>query len=1669
MIETTMVAGGTAMNTQQVNAINGRVARAAEDLTTKGTKNTEKGESLADGSKRGGLPLFLPSIFPSLRSFVASFVDKAPDKARDKDGGRTLLRPLSTLRQRSGRAVYCSLFTGLLLSAFAPRAEAATPSQMMITFGGYTNRSETLTNFPVLVVLSNNVNGSGFRYDDFLSPNGYDLRFVDNLTDANRLNYEIESWNTNGASYIWVQVPTIPTNGQGAIWANWGNAAASNQLACTTNGATWTDGYVGVWHLNESGGPYVDSTANHFASSTNKPVNYAANISPTKVLGVSGNGQSFAGSTASYISYPSTNSPNPTGNITFECWVKTSVVNNNTGIFGRWAEDGAGDANQSFVIGSAGLSGNPLVILNANETPNGTDVTVATGSTTYHDGVWHHLSCSAPASGWIYVYKDGVQVGSSNNTTHPLLKTSTDHLVLGRSGYNGSMDEVRISTVARSSNWVWACYQTMASNAVFNNYGAMASQGASITVSDSSHGFGDMVVNTTGTWSYTVSGIGLTNNVTVTPPLSDFTISTDNVVFTSSPLTLTTNADGSVVATTIYVRFLPTVVQGYSGTITNSSAGFADKRVTLTGNGVATPRTQAATFYIDNAGSDTNTGLIGSPWQTSAKVNAFKFLPGDVLIFTAGQTFTGPFTFTNSGTAGAYICIGTGRGSTPVRVAQSNPAIISAGNGNGINLDNCEYVWVDNLIVSGSGVNTTNGATTSTGCAFNLKSTQTINKLHGVRLTAVTATGCKDGIVSWTPDASKVGYDGLQVWGSTVHACQRVGMIQLNYDLEHDTGTFASGSPAQNANTYFGYCQVYDNPGLAGVCCGSGMDIRNCTDGEIDHCVVRDLNIVGTQPLFGGGTAGIASAVAVRTTVRFCEAYNIFAPANIDGVGIDFESGASGCVVEYSYFHDNDGAGLLTGGSGQNTNNIVRYNVFARNAKNNQSELYPFGGGISMTCYNNTFYGVNGDAINVSGGAFCFYNNIIVSKAGRKCVNGTPTALRGNVYFALGGGTTTVMSYTTLAALRAAGFEAGYGVFGDPLLSSPMSGVGIGAMPAADVSTITYFDLAGPASPAIDAGVDLRAAPFGFTISRDFAGSAVSGPGYDIGAVCYPRNSILTSAHIENRNVTSVTTNSATFNGMLTSTGTAAMAVCVLWGETTNVWANTNWWNSGNPDPTLTNNTPFSTNITSGILSGKTYYYTFAVTNAATNAVASAPVSFITGESSVLASDPLGRSTNGDSLAFTVYRPATCTNESMAVNYTLGGTAIQGTDYSITPASGAVIFAPGTTNVAIRVTPVYKVDSQKSVVLTLAAGAYAIGARNSATGTLAAVVLSATPSQMKITFGGYTNRSEVLTNFPVLVVLSNNVGGSSSFNYNNFATTSGYDLRFATNSTPTTNSLNYEIESWNTNGASYVWVQVPTIPTNGTGAIWANWGNTAASTQLTCTTNGTSWDSNFKGVYHLKETGTNPQVKDSTANGYNSSAQAWTPTTGQIGGGGSFTAGSSQYVDINTNPIISTFTISGWVKSTATFVLFDNRYSTPHGVALYIDSSNGQAGYYSYFPDAVSLYSTPSNITDGNWHYIAASYNGTTAKIYADSSAPASQTRTYTNTSISTKFSMAKVGFIPVTYSGSSDELRVSTVIRSDNWLWAEYLNAASNTVFNNYGKMEAIIPPPKGTVVMLK
>ena len=92
--------------------------------------------------------------------------------------------------------------------------------------------------------------------------------------------------------------------------------------------------------------------------------------------------------------------------------------------------------------------------------------------------VWHAVELvydGAAAS----LYYDSVQKWTANITGN--VASGASHLQFGRRPpgsmyYSGVMDEVRIESVARATNWIWACYMNMASNSLFNNYGAPENQ-----------------------------------------------------------------------------------------------------------------------------------------------------------------------------------------------------------------------------------------------------------------------------------------------------------------------------------------------------------------------------------------------------------------------------------------------------------------------------------------------------------------------------------------------------------------------------------------------------------------------------------------------------------------------------------------------------------------------------------------------------------------------------------------------------------------------------------------------------------------------------------------------------------------------------------------------------------------------------------------------------------------------------------------------------------------------------------------------------------------------------------------------------------------------------------------------------------------------------------------
>ena len=141
-----------------------------------------------------------------------------------------------------------------LLAAFGACALLAVPASaafydktLAITVTGVPS-GVTLADFPLLVRLSESAI-SGFSYQDFQGTGGSDLRFE--TADGTGLAYEVDTWNENGESLVWVKVPQLSqgdvitmrfgsaspdANDPTAVWANYVAVYHGNDLTCATGG-----------------------------------------------------------------------------------------------------------------------------------------------------------------------------------------------------------------------------------------------------------------------------------------------------------------------------------------------------------------------------------------------------------------------------------------------------------------------------------------------------------------------------------------------------------------------------------------------------------------------------------------------------------------------------------------------------------------------------------------------------------------------------------------------------------------------------------------------------------------------------------------------------------------------------------------------------------------------------------------------------------------------------------------------------------------------------------------------------------------------------------------------------------------------------------------------------------------------------------------------------------------------------------------------------------------------------------------------------------------------------------------------------------------------------------------------------------------------------------------
>ena len=361
-----------------------------------------------------------------------------------------------------------SFWSPATASFTTPTDTAGFGSRMRITASGYT-ANETLVNFPVLVKFSTNL--PGFSYKQFSSPTGGDLRFTD-ASGANYLNYEVEQWNTNGTSFVWVELPQL-SSANNSFWAVWGNPAATNPPASTTNGATWNPDYLAVWHLNQTPtNAMQDATANNFDAAC------AANFPATnQVPGVSANGLLFKTNWLNVADNAALRLTN-TGQFTLSAWV--NLNSSSQGVILGKGQNGSTWHSWFLTVGSnAGVDTNSagrLCVGFRNQAlykSSGCFQASQTSNVTLSN--WVQVAGTYDGN-TLTLYVNGLANNSVTTNTAPYPNTTQLWIGsdLNRNYLLGRLDEVRVEDLARSSNWIQASYLTVASNATFTSYATVS-------------------------------------------------------------------------------------------------------------------------------------------------------------------------------------------------------------------------------------------------------------------------------------------------------------------------------------------------------------------------------------------------------------------------------------------------------------------------------------------------------------------------------------------------------------------------------------------------------------------------------------------------------------------------------------------------------------------------------------------------------------------------------------------------------------------------------------------------------------------------------------------------------------------------------------------------------------------------------------------------------------------------------------------------------------------------------------------------------------------------------------------------------------------------------------------------------------------------------------------
>ena len=285
-----------------------------------------------------------------------------------------------------------------------------------------------LNGFPVLVRIREDF-PKGFSYDDLkFKSTGGDIVFINN--DGNALPFEIDTWNPEGESLIWVRLPLMKYGTEFVMC--WGSETIGKTI-CSDNPFA---GYYGVWHMNDAAAK--DSSINGLDCTPDGTVE--------AVDAKLGKGIKFTTS-GKITTTKSTPNSDFTDAISFEAWAKTQKLDGIGSLFGKEA----------------------LAVVKFEKTkpyfttPGKKDF--SNFGYSIEKDKWHHLVLTFVPGGEAKLYVDGELKGTQQDDQNGFNDLNNDYPIVFGSNqwdqyYNGILDECRLLTKVLAPDWIYANYKT---------------------------------------------------------------------------------------------------------------------------------------------------------------------------------------------------------------------------------------------------------------------------------------------------------------------------------------------------------------------------------------------------------------------------------------------------------------------------------------------------------------------------------------------------------------------------------------------------------------------------------------------------------------------------------------------------------------------------------------------------------------------------------------------------------------------------------------------------------------------------------------------------------------------------------------------------------------------------------------------------------------------------------------------------------------------------------------------------------------------------------------------------------------------------------------------------------------------------------------------------------